>query len=184
MAQSLLVTVAVIALGCAPSEDAPPDSGGSGSFIALAPDFADFATWPAITLGAMDGTRGHDAGISRIHLRGVVPAPSEPFATGTILVKVTETTPSVVDWEVHAMVKRGGDYNATGAVGWEWFDLALTADGEPVITWRGEGSASDPGSYGGLETDAGPFAQTCNGCHGVVDYDDYVFDRAELGALD
>jgi hypothetical protein len=181
IARAVLALVALAACGDS-GEGAAEDAGAS--FIALASDFEGFQGWPFVELGALDGTRGHDMGVSRVHLRGIVPAVDVQFAVGTMIVKVTEIGAAPPEWEVHAMVKRGGGYNGDGAPGWEWFDLALTADGAPVIAWRGEGSASDPGSYGGLDTDAGPDAQTCNGCHGAVVNDDYVFTHAELGRLD
>jgi hypothetical protein len=88
-----------------------------------------------------------------------------------MIIKTLERGPES-EWEVHAMVKRGGGYNLDGALGWEWFDLAIDPEAGPFIVWRGEGSAADPGGYVTVE------AMGCNGCHSTVASTDYVFTRA------
>ena len=43
------------------------------------------------------------------------------------------------------MVKRGGGFNATGAVNWEWYELNNNADGSVVTVAR----LRAPGGFGG-----------------------------------
>ncbi len=40
------------------------------------------------------------------------------------------------------MVKRGGGFNAEGAVGWEWFELTERDDESVAIKWRGVSAPS------------------------------------------
>ena len=169
-----LAPLTVIAACATDAADSPREP-----FIALASDFDAFETWPNVVLAepfSFDG--GHRVGASRVFLLGEVPPEGEPFAVGTILLKTVEDG-APTDWEIHGMVKRGGGYNAEGAVGWEWLDLSLTDEGAPVITWRGEGSAFDPGSYRGPSGETIP----CNDCHGYALGRDHVFSRPLLESV-
>jgi hypothetical protein len=159
--------------GCTvPVDDAPPERPEGGPFIALGGDFADFRSWPRWEIPDIGTTSGHDPGEPRfLYVRDPVPTWGDPFPVGAIIVKTLEIG-AETEWEVHAMVKRGGDYNVDGALGWEWFDLAIDPEAGPFIAWRGEGSAADPGGYVSVE------ATGCNGCHAVVASTDYVFTRA------
>lgn len=76
-----------------------------------------------------------------------------------MLVKTIESGPPST-WRIFAMVKRGGDFNAQGAVGWEFFDLVIGADDRVSIRARGirPGVAYDSTN----ETEV-----TCNDCHGT-----------------
>ena len=86
-----------------------------------------------------------------------------------------------IEWsggtDIHAMAKRGADYNTEGAFGWEWFELVLADDGTPVILWRG---AEPPvgeqyGQLPGMSTDtATTVTGDCNTCHGAAASNDYV----------
>jgi hypothetical protein len=69
-----------------------------------------------------------------------------------------------------AMVKRGADYNASGAVGWEWFELTRDANGSARIKWRGQGPPA-----GETYSAAG---QTCNDCHKAAAANDSVMTEA------
>lgn len=69
--------------------------------------------------------------------------------------------------QLFAMVKRGGGYNAVGALGWEWFELAERKDGSVAIKWRGL-SAPSGESYGN-----DPHG-TCNACHERAKANDFV----------
>jgi hypothetical protein len=65
------------------------------------------------------------------------------------------------------MAKRGGNYNLFGASGWEWFELAPSDNGTPVIVWRGI-TPPDGEGYGGAAGGA------CNNCHGSSPDNDHV----------
>ncbi len=168
-----LLAVLVASTGCAADVGTatPRDP-----FIALARDLDGFRSWPNIFLEepfTLDG--GHRVGTSHVFVNGEVPPDGQPFALGTILVKTVEDgDPST--WEIHAMVKRGGGYNAAGAIDWEWLDVALTDAGEPIIAWRGEGSAADPGAYVTASGENIP----CNSCHVYAMRRDYAFSRLLL----
>lgn len=175
---SVLAALVLLASGCRGPDVAPDAS--SASFIAVGRDFEGFLDWPSVAIESGGQPGGHTVGPARTYLRGRVPATDLPFDVGTILVKATPAD-SFEGWEVHAMVKRGGGYNADGAVGWEWFDLALDASGVPSIAWRGPGTPSDPGVYASPDGGAG---MACGQCHGAVPFDDYVFERIALGRID
>ena len=65
------------------------------------------------------------------------------------------------------MVKRGGGYNAQGARGWEWFELAARPDDSLAIVWRGI-NAPQGEDYGG-DPQGG-----CNDCHARAGRNDFV----------
>ena len=69
-----------------------------------------------------------------------------------------------------AMVKRGANFNALGARGWEWFELVEGPRGV-AINWRGLG-APDGEGYGG-----DPLG-TCNSCHQMAAGNDFVLSEA------
>jgi hypothetical protein len=65
------------------------------------------------------------------------------------------------------MAKRGGDYNARGAQGWEWFELKAQLDGSWTIAWRGITPPEGCG-YSGIAGGG------CNICHTGAIANDYV----------
>ncbi len=84
------------------------------------------------------------------------------------------------------MAKRGGDYNADGAVGWEWFDLDLARSGEPLVDWRGPEPPAGRGYECALgEDDAGAEGVgDCNICHLSAASNDFVLSPVlDLGDL-
>ena len=88
-----------------------------------------------------------------------MPSGSPEFPVGTAIVEVRASG------IIFAAVKRGADFNATGAKNWEWFELLETPD--VVIKWRGVGPPAGE-MYGG-DPNGG-----CNACHtrcgGTNDY--------------
>jgi hypothetical protein len=73
-----------------------------------------------------------------------------------------------------AMAKRGGNYNANGAIGWEWLELQEDASGNILIVWRGISPPAGEG-YGGSVVGG-----SCNTCHGTAMANDYVKSTALL----
>ncbi len=134
--------------------------GSAESFIAMQADFADFLAWERIVVeGGVDV--GHGAASKSVYLNGRPPERATSWPVGTIIVKVAPTEDGR---EIHAMAKRGEGYNRDGAVGWEWFELALD-EGEPVIAWRGTAPPDGQG-YGQATVDtASPEVVDCNACH-------------------
>ncbi|MDP3274629.1 MAG: hypothetical protein Q8Q09_05495 [Deltaproteobacteria bacterium] len=144
-------------------------------YLALDRDFQGFLQWPQRALGSTT-IAGHPAGPRVLYRRPndqlppwAGPSPDAgddagppQFARGTILVKTVEVGP-VTDWEIFAMVKRGGDYNHNGAVGWEFFSLKVLPSGAVIVVGRGLIPSAD------RYTDPGTGqALTCNQCHGTT----------------
>jgi hypothetical protein len=132
-------------------------------FVAFGHDFAGFDTWPsqALAVPSLTGSP-HAAGARTVFINRLPPAGATAFPVGTIIVKRTEA-----DGQLLARVKRGGSYNATGTVGWEWFELLRAASGAVSIKWRGFGPPSGE-AYGGDPKEG------CNPCHLLAASNDYV----------
>lgn len=183
-ALALALALGAVAAGCGVT---PGATGDAGIFLAFASTFNGFHSWPSApavpspSLPPVDaGGVGPDGGATD---GGVHPPPeteywkipSTPtgneFPLGTIIVKETnEVDPTAR--HVFALVKRGGDFNPTGAVNWEWFELTNNADGSVVIGWQGYGPPSGSADiYGGNPA-------VCNTCHIKAAANDYVWSAA------
>jgi hypothetical protein len=151
----------------APEPDAAADA--SDSFLAFAASFQGFQRWdhyPAPAdqdAGAADPVHVDPTLIEYVNHRA--PPGNAPFPVGTMIVK-EGTQGDPLQRQFFAMVKRGGDYNATGAIGWEWFELQNVAEpaGSVSIVWRGFGPPEGE-IYGG-NAKAG-----CNECHVTAEHD-------------
>jgi hypothetical protein len=132
-------------------------------FIAFAKDFAGFRSWPSRTTESAVSLGGsHIAGTRIVYINQLPPAGATAFPVGTLIVKNMQT-----DGRIFARAKRGGGYNATGAVDWEWFELAENAAGDVAIKWHGFGPPSG-------EMYAGDPQGGCNACHVLGKANDYV----------
>lgn len=168
---------------------AAPASPPATTFTAFATDFQGFHSWssapatPSPSLPPAPSGDGVDAGTTTAADGGVhvlpltvywnhpPPTGSTTFPVGTIIVKETQEADPTAR-KVFAMVKRGGDFNPTGAVNWEWFELQNTANSGVVINWRGYGPPSGSGEvYGGDPT-------ICNSCHLIAAANDDVWSSA------
>jgi hypothetical protein len=150
--------------------DALPDG---DAFVAMQADFAGYPSWEIYPVPA--GGTGHVDGERTVYLNEAPPDGATSFPLGTILVKTIAWSGGL---DVHAMVKRGGGYNADGAVGWEWFELVPDDDGTPVIRWRGDKPPKGE-LYGQLpgvvDTGAPPTVSgDCNVCHSTAAANDFV----------
>ncbi len=158
--------------GLAGCLDNDPLPGGGDTFIAMQADFAEFSTWSNTDVAQQD--TGHVAGDRTVYVNALPAADATSFPVGTMIVKT-------IDWsggtDIHAMVKRGGDYNPDGALGWEWFELTLSGD-TPVIKWRGEAppAGEQYQQIPGMSQDSGvTVTGDCNTCHGAeAGANDYV----------
>lgn len=160
---------------CLDHELAPGAEGGE--FVAMQSDFAGFASWPATEVGDTD-TGGHPDGARTVHLSGEAPEDAAEFPVGTRIVKRIVTAEGE---DLHAMAKRGAGYNAEGAVGWEWFELAWGDTGEPVIVWRGAAPPDGEG-YGTLGAGDTGVESDCNTCHAGARTNDFVWSLPLGGA--
>ena len=181
----LLVPAAIAAAllaGCNGGSQAGGPDGGP--FIAFAGNFKGFHDWPnqaeatpATTLPPVDAAAlsGPDGGVhpvpEREYWNNNPPSGSAAFPIGTIIVKETEETDPTAR-HVFAMVKRGADFNAAGAVNWEFYELTNKTDGTVSVQWQGYGPTSaSTDIYGGDPN-------VCNNCHRQAITNDYVFGAA------
>jgi hypothetical protein len=149
----------LIGCGAAPSTS---ENGDAGVFLAVASDFAGFTTWPSqsVDTTVVSGA-SHVSGRRTVYINALPPVGAAAFPVGTLIVKVTET-----DGKIFARAKRGGGFNKSGALDWEWFELEEGSAGLSV-RWHGWGPPAGE-MYGG---DAGG---ACNGCHIAAVDNDYV----------
>lgn len=174
--RAALLLGALAAHGCGSVEVPPAEKTVRDPFIAMQSDFIAMFGWHHWDLPDVMNSFGHRrGGESHLYVNRPVPPVDQPLPVGTILIKLVELGDDPRDWDVHAMAKRGGDFNAAGAPGWEYLELGLTEDREPIILWRGEGDARNPGGYGN-SPDGTPIG--CNQCHGAVVTGDHAFSRA------
>lgn len=109
--KTLLHALVALWAGCTCSAPAPTE------FVATEADFVQFDTWERFDRGPRGFLPSHPDGETYVYLNRRPPAEATTYPIGTIIVRVTVAGPST-GWEVHAMVKRGGGYNAAGAAGW------------------------------------------------------------------
>jgi len=152
--RAALAAVVVIAACGGAGTDATPDA--PFVFIAFPSTFQPFRTWTSFHSDgpADDGTFPADVlGPRTQYINMPPPHGATEFPIGTVIVEARESGGN----KIFAGVKRGFDYNKTGAKNWEWFEL-LETDGVVTILWRGVGPP-DGESYGG-DPNGG-----CNTCH-------------------
>lgn len=159
-----------------PSDDATTGADTTGTYLPKPSDFAGFHEWDSFPNDAVAGAPKHDAtlGPMTVYINKLPEPGSSEFPVGTLIVKETQED-DVTARRVFARAKRGGKYNASGAVGWEWFELKNNANGTVFQRWRGLGPPppgeedSCTGGYGG-DSKGG-----CNACHMPVRDNDFVW---------
>jgi hypothetical protein len=172
----------VILLLVACLDDEVGDVDAASEYIAFQSDFEDYQEWPSAQVADDPVGTTHLTGPRWVFIDQAPPAGALEFPIGTHIVKEAQNGDEA-DWDVFAMVKRGGGYNPTGARDWEWFELDLSS-GTPAIVWRGE----NPPIFSGYEcvNADGSLDQggDCSGCHSGSWENDYVQDFAlQLGDL-
>jgi hypothetical protein len=173
IARALAALVALTAVGCStgPTAATPDDS---ELFQAVSSSFSGFCSWksaPATTTGDDAGDGLHGLGPLTVYWNQSPPHGATSFPNGTIIVKANETA-DPTQRTIFAMVKRGGDFNSSGAVGWDWYSLQQTTAACDVINilWN---ATVPPGG----ESYAGTPIGDCNGCH-TKTTNDAVWDSA------
>ncbi len=154
-------------MGCAPASETAPQG---DTFLAFASHFKGFRTWEPFPVTTGGGDPVHTTGPRTEYLKARPDEGASEFPVRTIIVKETDTE-ALADRTVFAMVKRGGDYNASGAAGWEWFELKNIDEQNVSIVWRGVGPPAGE-QYGG-DPNAG-----CNSCHEGAAKNDFVLSTA------
>lgn len=179
---SLLAAVLCAGAGCLDDElDPSQGAAAAGSFIALQRDFQSFLGWMRVQVGDAAVVGGHPAGPRFVYVSGTPSGGA--FPVGTMIVKTVEVgDPST--WTIHARAKRGGGFNAQGAIGWEWFDLRIVTTNDVTIMWRGDKPPADHGyeSLPGLGATS-TMDGDCNSCHAAARDTDFILDgplKAEL----
>jgi hypothetical protein len=165
-----ILVLAVAAVSC--GDDAASSSADTGACdVVFANAFANYRSWTVFHDMDTDDLDGvHPAGGREEYINHPPPHGSTEFPVGTIIVK--EPTDDPTGAQIFAMVKRGCNYNATGATNWEWFEITPPAsDGTVDITWRGAGPPNGT-TYGG-DPNGG-----CNTCHSTGRADDFVLSSA------
>src|SRR5262249_17806484 len=104
-------------VACSGAKDDDPEQGSATTFIAFERDFAGFRDWEAFHIDAPLPTAGdvHTSGPRTEYLNRRPPHGASAFPVGTIIVKEIESDDL---HKIFAMVKRGGDYNTKGPLGW------------------------------------------------------------------
>lgn len=147
----------IIALVAACTKQGGADA--SDTFIAYSTAFAPFMTWPSYqdTLVDDGSLPAGVAGARTQYINELPPHGATEFPIGTIIVEAR------ADGKYFASVKRGGDFNPSGCVSWEFFELTV----DPVtISWRGLGPPLGD-TYGGDPNG-------CNNCHVMCASNDYI----------
>ena len=120
--------------------------------------FQPFRAWTSVhDQGPVDdGTFPVDVlGPRTQYINQLPPHGAKTFPVGTMIVEARESGAMLI----LAEVKRGGNFNAAGAVDWEWFQLSEDPASKAVsVVWRG--TAPPSGTSYGPQT--GP---DCSGCH-------------------
>jgi hypothetical protein len=182
--------VGMFVAGCLDHE-LPPDeaqAGGGGGvasvFIAQQRDFADFEDWLPFE-SDVEGEHGGVIGTITEYVKRLPESDSDAFPIGTMIVKTVEPNEGAAP-AVHAMVKRGGAFNKSGALGWEFFELKKNDDGVVIIVWRGAEPPTGE-SYRNLlrqnDLDDSRMEVDCNSCHLGSDNDAVLSDLLELNSL-
>ncbi len=141
--RALITSAALASLAACGQLSSTDDGGDDGApFIPFVDDFANFHSWTS-TVGAgppgapQPPSAGIHDGVLTSYINVLPDAGSTVFPKGTIIVKeASDGGTSVNGRQSFAMVKRGGGYNAQGAVNWEWCELQNDAvTGVTRIVW-------------------------------------------------
>jgi hypothetical protein len=170
--------LAVVAAALAACGTSHGGEDGGTTFVAFASTFQPFRTWTSFADPGPPDNGTYPASVLGPRLQYISALPphgSTEFPVGTVIVEVRQDT-----GKIFSGVKRGGGYNATGAINWEWFELMeASGSGSTVsIVWRGIGPP--PGDTYGTDPSA-----TCSSCHAMCGgSNDYVCSpELQLGSI-
>jgi hypothetical protein len=156
--------LALMSVSC--STTPPPDE---------PPQFVGMSHWTSFARGTSLVHIDDPMGQSTVYIDRLPAHGATEFPVGTHIMRVMGSGSDPSQWSAHGMLKVGGDFNTGGAVGWEFYGLALSLDahGELVsrTMWRGTGP---PDGNGYVAADGGPILG-CNHCHGATPSNDSVF---------
>jgi len=163
--------LAIAGVSCGDDAGSSSSSDAGACDVAFADAFTNYRSWTVFHDMDTDDLDGvHPAGGREEYINQPPPHGSTAYPVGTIIVKEPTDDPSGA--QIFAMVKRGCDYNESGATNWEWFEISAPAsDGTVDIVWRGAGPPNGV-TYGG-DPNGG-----CNMCHSTGLADDFVLSSA------
>lgn len=181
-----LSAIALCASACLDHRLAPDEDevgvAGSAVYIALQSDFRDYEDWMQFDAD-VEGEHGGVVGTITEYLNELPESGADEFPVGTMIVKTVQPkdgpTPAI-----HAMVKRGGTFNKSGALGWEYFELQKNEKGTPLIAWRGAAPPTGERYKNLLNPNADTVEADCNGCHVASKNDAVLSDALQLDALE
>ncbi len=163
------------------------DQGAPERLIAFASDFEGYRSWPHVVVGTGPIEGGHNLDAPRTVFVNALPDDDAlTWPVGTVIVKEGsgQEVEGGTGTQTHAMVKRGGNFNVDGALGWEWFEIQSNGDAV-VIVWRGEHPPDGEG-YGCISGVCVPSSfGECNACHAGARGNDFVSSsQLQLGRFD
>jgi hypothetical protein len=175
------------AAGCLDHELAPDDPAnvgvtGSAVYIALQSDFRNYEDWMKFDT-EVAAEHGGVVGMISEYLNELPEMGASEFPVGTMIVKTVQPKDGPAP-AIHAMVKRGGTFNKTGAIAWEYFELQKNDKGTPVIVWRGAKPPTGEKYKNLLMPDSNMLEADCNGCHEVSKNDAVLSDVLQLDKLE
>jgi hypothetical protein len=181
---SCLIAIAIFgAAGCLDHELAPDEhSNVGGVYIALQSDFRNYEDWMKFDSDVV-AEHGGTVGTITEYLNQLPEKGATEFPVGTMIVKTVQPKDGPVP-ATHAMVKRGGTFNQTGAPGWEFFELQKNDKGTPIIVWRGPKPPAGEKYKNLLMPDSNMLEADCNGCHEISKNDAVLSDALKLDALE
>lgn len=151
-------------------------------YIAMQSHLESFLQWPTFAVGEPEATDGRlkaPAEPHFVHINRLPEPGSQTFPIGTIIIKTERPSPTMNDWHVYGMVKRGGSFNSAGAPGWEW--LELLNDGANATEWRIDWRGEIPPTgvtYRCMTDVPERDIPDCNTCHTQAAHNDFVMSRA------
>ncbi|HEY4242989.1 MAG TPA: hypothetical protein VGM88_24405 [Kofleriaceae bacterium] len=143
--------IALAGCGGSAASDCSAVDPATMTFIAFAGCFDDFRDWTSFHDDLEDPSL--DAAVNgprTQYINNPPPHGATEFPIGTIIAEARESGTMPIFFGI----KRGGGFNNTGAVNWEWGEIT---ENPVTIVWRGYGPPTGD-SYGGD-------VNTCNDCH-------------------
>jgi len=174
----IVLSACALVMGACLEDTSDQLQGGNieaSSFIAQSGAFLGFENWESIDI-ANPLTTAHSGARVQVFLNKRPASGSAYFPVGTMIVKTSQKDPANKQaWEIHSMVKRGGNFNSNGALNWEYFELRFNEKLNLTLLWNGEAPPTDHG-YEPLPGVGGAAGEllSCNSCHAKEPAKDFV----------
>jgi hypothetical protein len=166
------LAAAAAGAGCSGAAAEPAAGDAPDVFVAFDSAWQPFRSWAAFhSDGPAPGTVPDDVlGERTQYINRIPPADAKEFPVGTMIVEAR------ANGTFFAAVKRGGNFNITGAKNWEYWEIAESPAGAVSKVWRGFGPPTGD-TYGGD-------VNGCNNCHADCVTNDYICSpKLQLGTF-